>query len=157
MGVVEWLRADDYWLARTLFQRALGAIYLIAFLVTLHQFRALLGERGLLPAPEFLARVRFMDAPSIFHWRYSDRLLVAVSWAGIVLATTAVLGLPDLVPTPIAMLVWFALWAMYLSIVNIGQTFYSFGWETLLCETGFLAIFLGNAHVPPPITLVFLI
>ena len=33
MGVVEWLRADDYWLARTLFQRALGAIYVIAFLV----------------------------------------------------------------------------------------------------------------------------
>jgi hypothetical protein len=157
MGVVEWLRADDYWLARTLFQRALGAIYVIAFLVTLHQFRPLLGERGLLPVPEFLARVRFMDAPSIFHWRYSDRLLVAVSCAGIVLATAAVLGLPDLVPTPLAMLVWFALWAMYLSIVNVGQTFYSFGWETLLCETGFLAIFLGNAQVPPPITLVFLI
>jgi len=157
MGVVEWLRADDYWLARTLFQRALGAIYVTAFLVTLHQFRPLLGERGLLPVPEFLARVRFLDAPSIFHWRYSDRLLVAVSWAGILLATAAVLGLPDLVPTPLAMLVWFALWAMYLSIVNVGQTFYSFGWETLLCETGFLAIFLGNAQVPPPITLVFLI
>jgi hypothetical protein len=157
MGVVEWLRADDYWLARTLFQRALGAIYFIAFLVTLHQFRPLLGERGLLPVPEFLARVRFMDAPSIFHWRYSDRLLVAVSWAGLVLAASAVLGLPDLVPTPLAMLVWFALWAMYVSIVNVGQTFYSFGWETLLCETGFLAIFLGNAQLPPPITLVFLL
>ena len=157
MGVVEWLRADDYWLARTFFQRALGAIYFIAFLVTLHQFRPLLGERGLLPVPEFLARVRFMDAPSIFHWRYSDRLLVAVSCAGLVLAASAVLGLPDLVPTPLAMVVWFALWAMYVSIVNVGQTFYSFGWETLLCETGFLAIFLGNAQVPPPITLVFLI
>src|SRR5712692_3242253 len=157
MGVVEWVRADDYWLARTFFQRALGAIYFIAFLVTLHQFRPLLGERGLLPVPEFLARVRFIDAPSIFHWRYSDRLLVAVSWAGLVLAAAVVLGLPDLVPLPVAMLVWFALWAMYLSIVNVGQTFYSFGWETLLCETGFLAIFLGNAQVPPPITLVFLI
>jgi hypothetical protein len=157
MVVVEWLRADDYWLARMLFQRALGAIYFVAFLVALHQFRPLLGERGLLPVPELLARVRFMDAPSIFHWRYSDRLLVAVSWTGLVLAAAIVLGLPDLVPLPLAMLVWFALWAMYLSIVNVGQTFYSFGWETLLCETGFLAIFLGNAQVAPPITLVYLI
>jgi hypothetical protein len=31
-----------------------------------------------------------------------------------------------------------------LSIVNIGQEFYGFGWETLLLETGFIAIFLGD-------------
>ncbi|HEY3218537.1 MAG TPA: lipase maturation factor family protein [Candidatus Limnocylindria bacterium] len=154
---MEWLRSDDYWLARLLFQRALAAIYLVAFLVTLRQFRPLLGERGLLPAPAFLAAVRFMESPSIFHWRYSDRLLVIVSWIGLVLASAAVLGILDLVPTPVAMLVWFALWALYLSIVNVGQTFYSFGWETLLCETGFLAIFLGNAQVPPTIALVYLV
>jgi len=48
------------------------------------------------------------------------------------------------------MLVWFALWVLYLSIVNVGQRFYSFGWESLLLEAGFLAIFLGNApHAPP--------
>src|SRR5260221_1962687 len=157
MTDVEWLRADDYWLARLLFQRALAAIYLVAFLVTLRQFRPLLGERGLLPAPAFLAAVRFMESPSIFHWRYSDRLLVIVSWIGLALAGAAVLGVLDLVPTPIAMLAWFALWALYLSIVNVGQTFYSFGWETLLCETGFLAIFLGNAQVAPTIPLVYLI
>ena len=154
---MEWLRADDYWLARVLFQRALGAIYFIAFLVALHQFRPLLGERGLLPVPHFTSQVRFMDAPSIFHWRYSDQLLVAVSWIGLLVSSAAVLGLTDLVPTPIAMLMWFVLWALYLSIVNVGQTFYGFGWESLLCETGFLAIFLSNAEIAPPITLVFLV
>ncbi|MDQ2952018.1 MAG: lipase maturation factor family protein [Chloroflexota bacterium] len=152
----EWLRADDYWLARIVFQRALGAIYFIAFLVALRQFRPLLGERGLLPVPAFVSGVRFLDAPSLFHWRYSDRLLAAVSWTGLVLSTAAVLGLTDLAPTPIAMLVWLALWALYLSIVNVGQTFYAFGWESLLCETGFLAVFLGNAQVAPPITVVLL-
>ncbi len=157
MSGVEWLRADDYWVARTLFQRALGAIYLIAFVAALRQFRPLLGERGLLPVRDFTARVPFMASPSLFHWRYSDRLLVAVSLTGIALAGAIVLGLGDLVPTPVAMLVWLALWAMYLSIVNVGQTFYAFGWESLLCETGFLAIFLGNAQVAPPITLVYLI
>src|SRR3989442_15236731 len=112
---VEWLRADDYWLARALFQRALACIYLIAFLVTLHQFRPLLGERGLLPVPGFVSRIGFMGAPSIFHLRYSDRLLTAVAWTGVGLACLALVGVTDLVPTPIAMLVWFALWALYLS------------------------------------------
>jgi hypothetical protein len=154
---MDWLRADDYWLARLVFQRGLALIYLIAFLVALRQFRALLGERGLLPVPYFLTQVRFRDAPSLFHLRYSDRLLAAVSWTGIALAAAAMLGLPDLVPAPVAMLVWAVLWALYLSIVNVGQTFYAFGWESLLCETGFLAIFLGNASVAPSFALVVLL
>ena len=154
---MDWLAGTDSWLARAIFQRALGAVYLIAFVVALRQFRPLLGERGLLPAPVFLALVPFRQAPSIFHWRYSDRLLVIVAWTGIVLAAAALLGLPDLLPVPAAMALWFVLWALYLSIVNIGQTFYAFGWESLLCETGFLAIFLGNSHVPPPLPLIVLL
>ena len=154
---MEWLRADDYWLARLAFQRGLALVYLIAFAVTLVQFRALLGEHGLLPVPRFLAQVRFRDAPSIFHLGYSDRRLEIVAWSGILLATSAAIGITDLVPAPLAMLVWAALWALYLSIVNVGQTFYAFGWESLLCETGFLAIFLGNASVAPAIPLVILL
>ncbi|HEY6959386.1 MAG TPA: lipase maturation factor family protein [Candidatus Limnocylindria bacterium] len=154
---MDWLAANDYWLARLVFQRALGVIYLIAFAVTLRQFPALLGERGLLPVPRFVAAVELMDAPSLFHWRYSDRLLRIVACTGVALSLAAIVGLTDLVPTPLAMLVWAVLWALYLSIVNVGQTFYAFGWESLLCETGFLAIFLGNAHVAPPVTLVYLL
>src|ERR1700716_2581230 len=92
---MEWLRADDYWLARIVFQRALAAIYFIGFLVALHQFRPLLGERGLLPVPVLVSRTRFLDTPSIFHWRYSDRLLVAACWTGLALSAAAVLGLTD--------------------------------------------------------------
>jgi len=33
------------------------------------------------------------------------------------------------------------LWVLYMSIVNVGQSWYSFGWESQLLETGFLAIF----------------
>ena len=146
---MEWLRADDYWLARLVFQRGLALVYLVAFTVTLVQFRALLGERGLLPVPRFLAQVGFRDAPSLFHLGYSDRRLAIVAWAGILLAAGAALGVTDLVSAPFAMLVWALLWGLYLSIVNVGQTFYAFGWESLLCETGFLAIFLANAEVAP--------
>ena len=156
-GGMDWLRADDYWLARIVFQRGLALIYLVAFTVALRQFPALLGERGLLPVPHFVARLRFRDAPSVFHLRYSDRLFRVVAWTGIGLALLALVGATDLVPAPAAMLAWAVLWAAYLSIVNVGQTFYAFGWESLLCETGFLAIFLGNATVAPALPLVILL
>ncbi|HKC29874.1 MAG TPA: hypothetical protein VKB75_17800, partial [Jatrophihabitans sp.] len=73
-----WFRADDYWLSRLVFERGLALIYLVAFLVALNQFRALLGSDGMLPIPRFLSRVSFRRAPSLFHWRYSDRLFAAV-------------------------------------------------------------------------------
>ena len=154
---MEWLEAPDYGLARLVFQRALAFIYLIAFLVTLHQFRPLLGERGLLPVPDFVRAVPFSRSPSLFHLRYSDRLLAVVAWTGLMLAALVVAGVPDLLPLPLAMAVWALLWALYLSIVNVGQTFYAFGWESLLCETGFLAIFLGPATATPLFPLIVLI
>ena len=151
------LEAPDYWLTRLVFQRALAAIYLIAFLVAARQFAPLLGERGLLPVPRFTAYVPFRASPSLFHLRYSDRLLRAVAWTGLALSALVVSGIPDAWPLALEMLLWAVLWALYLSIVNVGQTFYSFGWETLLLETGFLAIFLGPAWTVPPLTLIWLL
>lgn len=154
---MDWLSAPDYWLTRLVLERGLGATYLVAFLVALNQFRPLLGERGLLPAPLLLSRVSFLQAPSLFHLRYSDPLLLAVAWSGTALSLSVVGGLVDLAPPWIAILVWFALWVLYQSIVNIGQVFYGFGWETLLLEAGFLAIFLGAGATAPawPLILLF--
>jgi hypothetical protein len=154
---VTWLEAPDYWLARLAIERGIGAIYVIAFLVALQQFAPLLGERGLLPVPQFVAFVPFRASPSLFHFRYSDRLLRTVAWTGIILGCFVVVGVPDGWPLPLQMLVWAVLWALYLSIVNVGQTFYSFGWETLLLEAGFLAIFLGPAWTFTPLALVYLV
>ncbi len=39
----------------------------------------------------------------------------------------------------------------------MGQTWYGFGWESLLLEVGFLAVFLGNDEVAPPIVVLFLL
>jgi hypothetical protein len=55
------------------------------------------------------------------------------------------------------MLAWAVMWALYLSIVNVGQVWYGFGWESLLLETGFLAIFLGNSDAAPPVFTLFLL
>lgn len=151
-----WLDAPDYQLTRLVIERALGLIYLLAFIAVLDQFPALLGERGLLPVPRFLRMTTFRGAPSLFHFGYSDRLLRIVGWAGVVLSAAIVLGLPQMAPLPVTMAAWFILWVLYLSIVNVGQTFYSFGWESLLLEAGFLAIFLGNARMVPPFLVLLL-
>src|SRR2546423_1560143 len=143
------LSAPDYQLARIAIERGLGAIYLIAFIVAATQFPALCGERGLEPATRILRATRFLRTPSLFHFGYSDTRLRVVAVTGAALAAAILVGLPQQAPLPVTMLCWFGLWALYLSIVNVGGTFYGFGWETLLLEAGFLAIFLGNALVAP--------
>jgi hypothetical protein len=133
----------DVGLVRLLLQRGLAAIYLTAFLSAWNQFPALLGERGLLPVPGYLARVGFREAPSLFHLHYSDRFLRAVAGLGIALSACALVGLSESGPLWLSIAVWLLLWVLYLSIVNVGQTFYGFGWESMLLEAGFFAAFLG--------------
>lgn len=139
----------DFVLTRILLQRGLATVYFVAFLNALLEFRPLLGERGLLPVPAFLSRVTFAEAPSLFHLRYSDRLAQGVAWLGLALATLAVTGLSEAGPLWASLAVWAALYVLYLSIVNVGQTFYAFGWESMLLEAGFFAIFLGPSRLVP--------
>lgn len=153
----EGLYQSDYWISRLIIQRGMGVIYFIAFLVALNQFRPLLGENGLLPVPRFLERVSFKNKPSIFHWHYSDRFLGIIAWTGLGLSVVAILGLSEMGPLWLSMLVWFFLWMLYLSIVNVGQLFYGFGWESLLLEAGFYAIFLGPMHYHTPLLMIFII
>jgi hypothetical protein len=140
---------DGLWCARLLLQRGLAALYLLAFVSALNQFRALLGERGLLPAPRFLARVPFRTAPSLFYLGYSDRRFALLAWSGVALSLVALSGLAEMGPFWLTLALWLALWALYLSIVNVGQTFYGFGWESMLLEAGFFAAFLGPAQLEP--------
>ena len=146
-----WFSAPDYWLGRLVLERGVAVIYLIAFVAAAAQFRALIGEHGILPVPRFLAGQSFWRAPSVFHLHYSDRLFAGVSWLGAALSAAIVAGAADLAPLWAAMPLWLALWVLYLSIVNVGQAWYAFGWESLLLETGFLLIFLGNDRVAPPV------
>lgn len=153
---MDWFTAPEYWLARLVVQRGIAAIYLIAFIAAARQFRALIGEDGMLPVPRFLRRHPFKVAPSIFQLYYSDRFFAGVCWVGAVLAAAMLAGAADRVPLAAAMVGWLVLWAGYLSIVNVGQAWYSFGWESILLEGGFLAVFLGNARIGPPILVIFL-
>jgi Lipase maturation factor len=153
---MEGFTAPEYWLAREVLQRGIAAIYLIAFVAAARQFRALIGEHGMLPVPRFLAEQSFRLAPSIFHVHYSDRFFAVVCWLGAAVSAAIVAGVADLVPLWAAMLGWLLLWLLYLSIVNVGQRWYGFGWESLLLEAGFLAIFLGNDDTSPPLLVIWL-
>src|SRR5262252_8661894 len=138
-----------YWSSRVVFERALALVYLIAFLDAVNEFVPLLGARGLLPVTRFVKQVSFGDSPSLFFFSPSDLTFRVSAWAGVALSVLVLTGLPARRGALAAAVVWGVMWLLYLSFVNVGQTFYSFGWETLLLELGFFAMFLGGATTPP--------
>ncbi|UMB69199.1 lipase maturation factor family protein [Mycobacterium paraterrae] len=151
-----WVNAPEYWLSRLVLERGIAIIYVFAFVAAARQFRALIGEHGLLPVPRYVARQSFVRSPSIFHVHYSDRFFATVAWSGAALSAAMAMGLPDVLPLWAVVPTWLLLWILYLSIVNVGQTWYSFGWESLMLETGFLAAFLGNDRIAPPVLTMWL-
>lgn len=153
---MDWLAAPEWWWGRLVLERGIAAVYFIAFVCAARQFRGLIGARGMLPVPDYLAHRSFRSTPSLFHLHYSDRFFAAVSWGGAAVAAAMVFGLADAVPLWAAMLLWLLLWALYLSIVNVGQIWYSFGWESLLLEAGLLVVFVGNDDVAPPVLIMWL-
>ena len=151
MDGIGWFVAEDYDVARFVLQRGIALVYLVAFVSALRQFPVLLGERGLLPVRPHSGRVPFRAVPTLFHRHYSDRMLWVVAWSGMVLAASVVAGLAQRGPWWVPLLVFGAMYVLYLSIVNIGGIFYGFGWESLLLEAGFLAAFLGSDQTGSPI------
>jgi hypothetical protein len=141
--------STSYWYSRFIFERGLSLIYLVGFIVALNQFIPLLGERGLMPAGRFVSEVPFRASPSLFYLRATDTAFRAAAWAGVFLALLTLSGLVQRRSGLAAGLVWGLLWILYLSFVNVGQTFYGFGWESLLCEVGFFTIFAGASNTPP--------
>ncbi len=156
MNIKTILWRDNYWLTRLVLQRGLAFVYLIAFIAVIHQFKPLLGEHGLLPVPQFVKQVRFIESPSIFFWFPTDFAFDLFGWIGIALSLFALSGFSEKFGNFISAGTWGALWLIYLSFVNVGQTFYAFGWETLLLEAGFLAIFLGSERTTPSFLVILL-
>lgn len=147
---MDWLAAPDLWPARWLFTRSLGAVYTIAFVNVALQFRGLLGSYGLTPVSRYVELVAFRQQPSVFHLHHSDRFALAVAWVGVALSAALTVGLPQGGPDWLHLVWWLVVWALYLSFVNVGQIWYGFGWESILLEAGFFAVFLGSDRTAPP-------
>jgi hypothetical protein len=149
--------ADNYWLTRAVFQRALAVVYLIAFINAVNQFKPLLGERGLLPVPIWVRQVPFRASPSLFYAVPKDWAFTTAAWLGVALSCLALAGIADRYSTPVSAGVWGSMWLLYLSFVNVGQTFYGFGWESILLEAGFYAMFLGSRAATPQLVMIILL
>jgi hypothetical protein len=151
----------EFWLVRFLFQRGLALLYLVAFLVAANQFRPLAGEGGLLSLSEYAERATFRERPSLFYFFPDDRVVGLAAWSGVALALLALFAGPYWLPEPYAlpasMLLWGMMWGLYQSFVNAGRVFYGYGWESMLLETGFLAVFLGAGASEPPVVVIWLL
>src|SRR5438876_7435916 len=143
------VRPPTYFVARRWFLRALGLVYLIAFVSLWVQVNGLIGSNGIIPVAEFLpaARAQLGDRavsilPTLCWFNSSDAFLHFLCGGGVVLSLLLIFGI-----APALSLV--ALVVFYLSLAIAGQTFLSFQWDILLLETGFLSIFLAPWRLWP--------
>ncbi len=151
----DYLLTDNYWMARFLFYRGLFFTYFLAFLVALRQFPPLCGEDGVLPFTRLIEKRSFLEAPSLLHFFPGDRAVKIISVSGMVLSLIGLGGLEWFGPYAVGGCL-ILLWVLYLSLVKTGRLFYGYGWESFLCETGALAVFLGGAHQKVPVILLYL-
>src|SRR5437667_3821440 len=137
-------RGNSYWLTRFAILRLLGFVYAIAFLVAARQLVPLIGHNGLTPADFYLYSIHshlgsrtmgMWELPTLFWFGCTDHGMLIFAWIGFALSLVVLAGYANAILLAV-------LWAMYLSIVYIGQIWYGYGWEIQLLETGFLSIFL---------------
>jgi hypothetical protein len=133
---------ETYELTRFAVLRFLALVQLFAFLSLAQQLGPLLGSDGLLPAGQWLEEVKaqlggdsYLRVPTLFWLGHSDASLHVLAWVGVLLSAAALLGATNAA-------LQLAIWALYMSFVHVGQTFYGYGWELQLLETTFLAVFL---------------
>lgn len=138
---------STYRTAEWLFLRALGAIYLTAFISYGVQITGLIGSHGILPAGNYLHAVwrafgvsSYRLVPTLFWFNHSDSFLKLACIAGAAISIALILGFAE--RTSLV-----CLFLLYLSLSTTGQDFMSFQWDMLLLEAGFLAIFLGSSRI----------
>lgn len=126
----------------------LGLVYLLAFWSLGSQILGLVGHDGILPAEAYLNQIRTLAAareiglerfhsfPTLLWINASDALLTGLCSVGVALAALVAVGVAPLIIFP-------ALWGMYLSLSVVCQDFLSYQWDVLLLESGFLGIFIA--------------
>jgi lipase maturation factor 1 len=138
-----------YALSRSMFVRAIGLVYTIAFASLAVQVRGLVGEHGILPIGDFLTAVHgalglraFHQVPTLLWIAHGDAVLVGMMWLGAVGGLVVLAGF-----APRCILA--VLWLLYLSISAGGQAFLQFQWDALLLEAGLVALVYAPAGWRP--------
>jgi lipase maturation factor 1 len=140
--------STNHFLARWLFLRSLGLVYFSAFFALLFQVRGLIGTQGILPAADYLHAIstlgilRLWYAPTLLWLSSSDRILMALCWAGLIASLLLVANL-----WPRAMLL--ICFCCFLSFVSAAQDFSGYQSDGMLLEAGFLSLFLAPSRFFP--------
>src|SRR3990172_2342426 len=154
-------------LTRWVFLRLLALVYLAAFVSLGAQIHGLVGERGLLPAGEFLQVLReargreaLWLAPTLGWLDSGDGALSLLCWGGAAASLLATIGFAQ---GPLLAVSW----AFYLSLVHLGQDFLSFQLYPLLTQTRLLTLLfapwgqlwprLPGRERPPSVIVVWLL
>ncbi|MBT5954198.1 DUF393 domain-containing protein [bacterium] len=136
--VVYQSRIETYVIARSLFFRGMGLVYLLAFGSLLFQVEGLFGSQGILPISSYVGKIvsasKEWSFPSLFLIFNSDTFLITATVIGVISGGLMIFGiLPGITS--------FISWMLYLSFVTLGQNFMSYQWDVLLLEAGFLLLF----------------
>ena len=146
----------SYHVAKWLILRTTGLVYFVAFYGAYQQNIGLMGRHGLQPAIDYwdpiyqkytngtgdfnLLFKGFQQYPTLFWFiQLTDQSMIVVTVIGMTISLVLVVLMQEE-----SMILMILLWLLDFSIVTIseGTSFYQYGWESQLLETGFLSIFL---------------
>ncbi|KAL4480006.1 hypothetical protein ABPG74_020522 [Tetrahymena malaccensis] len=155
-------QGENILLYQFMFLKGMAIIYLAAFLSIFYEINALLGYDGLLPVHTYLKRLRdnginkdMSMVPTIVWWapeimEYIKKVVPSLSefdsyetLLHIICLVGVMLSILVLASNKfMSFLVYLTLWFLYLSIFSVGQLFFSFQWDIMLLEAGFLTMFI---------------
>lgn len=128
-----------------LFLRALGLVFLAAFVSFGVQATGLIGSRGILPLTDYIALIKdrlgtegYWRFPMVFFFSSGDFIIQAVCWMGAALSLLLTFNIFQ--RTCLALL-----YVFYLSLLHAGQSFMTFQWDLFLLEAGVLGILLATS------------
>ncbi|KAL0280572.1 UNVERIFIED_CONTAM: hypothetical protein PYX00_001831 [Menopon gallinae] len=135
---------------RNLFLRMMCVIYLFAFLSFYIQIPGLFGNNGILPARNFLMdssgktlMENIHNKPTLLWFApilrlNTEYMMDVLALIGVILSFSGFIS-QKFCSLPI----FAALWSLYYSLYQVGQTFLWFQWDILLLEAGFLSILVA--------------
>ncbi|XP_004380083.1 lipase maturation factor 2 [Trichechus manatus latirostris] len=142
-------------LPQQLFLQGVAAVFMFAFASLYMQIPGLYGAEGILPArrtlrPQGKGRWQQLWEMPTLLWEVPRLGLDTAQGLELLSLLGTLLALGALLLRPLRhRLTYLLLWAAYLSAYQVGQVFLYFQWDSLLLETGFLAVLVAPLRQTP--------
>jgi lipase maturation factor 1 len=138
---------NDSSTVRFYFFKGLSVVYFISFLSLLSQADGLFSSNGIIPISSYITYLKevlgddcYLKVPTIFYVFSGDIFIKLCISLGLLFSMLLFFGRSTL-------LCLTSLLILYISIVNVGQSFLSFQWDVLLIECGFIAVLMAPVRI----------